>query len=197
MRTHSAEELDAYNEKVEALICEITAAFDGVSREGGLSLHAAAGLDDYEYSPEEQAANRAKDTETRWQEVPDEWIARMGLGDVALSYFDPNGFHYYIPAYLIWMLKSWRDGGIENNTEDSIIYSLMAQHDGSISEKDLARFSMLNGEQSKAVAHFLEFLVQPRTDVHDETSDGFQEIIDAIFCPPIQKAINSYWGQFL
>ena len=90
----------SFNKKADALIAEITAAFDGVSREDGISLHEAAGIDDYEYSPEERGANRAKDTDTKWQEVPGEWIEKMGLGDVALNYFDPKGFRYYIPP--IW-----------------------------------------------------------------------------------------------
>lgn len=176
----------SFNAKIEALIAEITTAFDGVSREDGISLHEAAGLDDYEYSSEERAANRAKDTDAKWQEVPNEWIAQMGLGDVALNYFDPKGFRYYIPAYMIWMLKSWRDGGVANNTEHSIVFDLLARHDGSISEKDLARFSIFHAQQSKAIAHFLEFIAVQNP-----------ESIYGGFSRNARKAIDAYWCQFL
>jgi hypothetical protein len=168
------------SQKIEAVIAEITAAFDCVSRGDAVTLHEASEWDDnYAHGRWIEIA-RAKDTDTKWQDVPDEWMAEMGLGDVALSYLDPEGFRYYLPAYMIWMLKSWRDGGVENNTEDAIIYHLSVNNQP-------ARFSILNISQSKAVARFMEFLAE-------QPEDEYGLLLQA---SDAQKALKYYWGQFL
>ncbi len=180
----------SFKAKAEALIAEITAAFDGVSREDGISLHEAAGLDNYEYSPEERAVNRAKDTDAKWQDVPDGWIAQMGLGDVALNYFDPNGFRYYIPVYMIWMLKvraGWSDGS-QTMTEDSIESTFI----GYKNERQKARFALFTVKQSKAIAHFLKFWADDTEQFMAEHNFDYDPESD-----PINQALGYYWGQFL
>jgi hypothetical protein len=53
------------------LIDEITTAFDGVTRDDGVTLHQAIALDHYGgHDPEKMAEARAKDLETRWQDIP-------------------------------------------------------------------------------------------------------------------------------
>ncbi len=95
-------ESSPYEQKKIALIEEITAAFDGVSREDGVTLHEATVLDDYG-SLEERAEARKQDTEDNWQDVPEEDIR---FTDAVLSFLDPKGFHYYIPAYVVWYLRN-------------------------------------------------------------------------------------------
>jgi hypothetical protein len=56
------------------LIEEITAAFDSVTRDDGVTLRQATVLDN-SGSPKEEATARARATETRWQDVPEEDIA--------------------------------------------------------------------------------------------------------------------------
>ena len=78
----------SYEQRKTALIEEITAAFDGVSREQGVTLHEATVIDDYG-SLEERALARTQDTEDKWQNVPDEDIR---FTDAVLSFLDPKGF---------------------------------------------------------------------------------------------------------
>jgi hypothetical protein len=155
--------MESLEERKRALIAEITAAFDGVAREDGVSLHEAHVIDDYG-SAEERAEARAMDTESCWQDVPDELIAR---GDSVLSFLDPKGFRYYIPAYIVWYLKynvtdldSRSDNCFpfeESNTPDSVLFHLGIRF-GPAKPPDeyaLKRYRLLTTEQSKAVAHFL------------------------------------------
>ena len=58
----------------QGLIDEITSAFQDVRRGNGVTLHEATVIDSYG-SMEERAKARKKDTERRWQDVPDRDIA--------------------------------------------------------------------------------------------------------------------------
>ena len=86
----------------DELIAEIERAFDGVSREDGITLHQAEAMDDY-YKPADRVAfARLKDRESRWQDVPDRDIERYR---VILSYADAKALRYYLPAYMRWTLR--------------------------------------------------------------------------------------------
>ena len=63
----------SYEQRKRALVEEITTAFDGVSRENGVSLSESWVIDNYG-SAEERAKSRKQDTEIKWQDVPDEDI---------------------------------------------------------------------------------------------------------------------------
>ncbi len=149
--------MDDYEQKKRELIEEITSAFDGVSREDGVTLHEAMALDDYA-DDEERAQARAQDTEARWQDVPDEDI---GWSDMALYFLDAKGFRYYIPAFLVWFLKHtdrvdspFRDSGIFS----SVLWHLDAKHKG------------FTPEQSRAIARFLAFQAEreKKSNAEDE-----------------------------
>lgn len=73
-----------YEQQKQALIQEITLAFEGVAHEEGMTLHEATVIDDYG-SPEERAQARAKDTEQSWQAVPERDIRST---DAVLSFLD-------------------------------------------------------------------------------------------------------------
>ena len=203
-----------YEAKKAAVINEIIAAFDGVSREDGVTLHEATVVDDYG-GPEERAKARAKDTEERWQDVPQEDIR---ASDAELNFLDPKGFHYYIPAYMVWYLKNRdnEDPDFWSNAFDSIEFALEARGTGKISKHDLSRFKLFSLEQSKANAHFLQFLVE-RTDwemmkeeqsIRDEISKGETSEAEGqarlesrkrmleIYDTP-KQALERYWGRFL
>lgn len=143
------------------LIAEITAAFDGVSREDGITLHEAQAIDDYA-GPEERAETRKLDTETRWQDVPAEDITQ---GYNVLNFLDPKGFRYYIPAFLIWHLTSEED----SNTYDSIDYYL----DRSYKRDESYRLnvSLLTPHQSRAIAHFLVYQAAEHERIQDESDE--------------------------
>lgn len=157
-----------------ALIQTITDAFSNVLREDGVSLHQARVIDDYG-SPEEEAQARLLDTDTHWWEVPDEWIAEFYE---ILNFVDPKGFRYYLPAYMIWVLKHYDT--TESNTVDSTIYSFFTYK----SSKDWKQqyFDLLDEAQSKAACQFLRHVVWLGDDQMDAKI--------------AQEALGQYWGQF-
>ena len=153
----------------QRVIEEITRAFDGVSREDGVTLHEAIALDDYA-TDDEQAAARALDTETRWQDVPNLDIEN---GCFALAFFDAKGFRYYIPAYMIWTLRYYDTSS--SASSDFTLYALSPD-----SEYNLSRFQLLTPLESAAVCAFLHYMA-----ANDEGNEN-----DA------RKALNGYWGRF-
>ena len=76
-------------ERLNELIAEITAAFDGVSRGNGVTLHGAGAIDDRKPFEELQAA-RQLDTERRWQDVSGRDLL---AGDSPLPFFEAEGCH--------------------------------------------------------------------------------------------------------
>jgi len=174
----------SYEQRKLALIDEITAAFDGVARGDGVSISEARVIDD-NGSDSERAAARKRDTETRWQDVPDENIFR---GDSHLTFMDEVGFHYYIPAYVVWFLRNMDDEGpqspaFNSNTFDSLIFALGADRSGALEEFYLSKYQLFTLEQSKAIAHFLHFL-QFEEEIEDLPENG------------AYRALERYWGKF-
>jgi hypothetical protein len=134
------------------LIVEITAAFDGVAREDGVSLREGIVMDDY--GPEEQrAAARLLDTDTRWQDVSDDDMQRY---EVSLSFFDAKGFRYYLPAYMLRDLRLNIDA--EHGISSDTLYSLSLAADTRLRNFQLERFSLLTPPQGQAVCRFLRFV---------------------------------------
>src|SRR5687768_7277152 len=82
----------------------IESAFAGVSRNAGITLHEATVIDNYG-TDEERAHARLLDNESRWEEVPS---AAIEKNYTALSFLDPEGFRYYLPAYMRWALYNYK-----------------------------------------------------------------------------------------
>lgn len=204
-----------YEEWKLALIEEITAAFDGVRRENGVSLSEAQVVDDYG-SEEERAEARKQDTEKRWQDVPEKDIA---YGHISLAYFDEIGFRYYIPAYIIWSLRNMNNRdrnspSYGSMTHGTIIYSLGGFGIRDLDEYDRSRFKGLTSDQSRAIAHFLKFkeeyleafFLKEDQETRDEmANEGYtpeeieSQLIEdnKIRKNAARRALDQYWGQFL
>lgn len=145
-----------FESRRSALAAEITAAFDGVAREGGTTLHEAEARDDRR-TEEEQRAARRLDTERRWQDVPDEDIRACGS---ALSFLDAKGFRYYIPAFMLYGLRHWDDD--MNGVVNSCLFHLLHEYPKSLRQSEpasIARGYDFSDAQCKAVAAFLRFVV--------------------------------------
>ena len=145
-----------FEDRRSALIAEITAAFDGVSREGGTTLHEADARDDFKSSEEQRAARRL-DLEQQWQDVPDKDIFACCS---ALSFLDAKGFRYYIPAFMICSLKHWGDEAsvILNSCE----YHLLHDYPKSLRKSEPAPIAskyQFTDAQSRAVARILRFIL--------------------------------------
>ena len=138
-----------YETRKRELIALITAAFSGVERGNGVTLHEAWVIDVYG-SKEERVKARKRDTETRWQDVPHQHIS---AGGNALYFFDPEGFHYYLPAFLVWYVEHINSGS--SNTFFIVDGFLEGRATDTYYQE---RFATLTGEQSNAVAQYLVFV---------------------------------------
>ncbi|MEO1394917.1 MAG: DUF6714 family protein [Cyanobacteria bacterium J06634_5] len=197
-------EKSSYQQRKLALIREIVDAFEGVARGNGVTLHEALVIDDYG-GPDARAKARTKDTEPCWQAVPEEDIR---CKQAVLSFLYDEGFHYYIPAYLVWYVQNIDSEGpeYESNTFDSVIFHLTGLGDERLS----GRFKRFTTEQCRAIAHFLLFEAErqevPEIEwMRESLAKGglSPEEIEPIlrshdFCDTdIRKALDQYWQQFL
>lgn len=142
--------------RLSELIAEIEAAFDGVARDDGTTLHEAIAIDDWK-SLEEQLAARGLDTELRWQEVPQKDILECAS---ALSFLDAKGFRYYLPAFMVCGLRGWET--ITIGILDSCEYHLLHEPQTSLRKSEpssiAAKYSFTDA-QCKVIADFLRFQV--------------------------------------
>ncbi|WP_076344050.1 DUF6714 family protein [Paludisphaera borealis] len=114
------------------------------------------------------ACGKRKDPEVHWSEVPG-WKIESGFS--TLSFFDVEGWRFYLPAFLCWSLENWRSS--DSITPDRVIWSL------ELSDAfEPERSKSLNHAPSGAVLDFLSFF------------DSYSGEPDAA------KAIQSYWHQF-
>ncbi|MBX7104707.1 MAG: hypothetical protein K1X57_11540 [Gemmataceae bacterium] len=157
----------------KSLIADIEVAFADVKREDGVTIHEAEIIDRYG-SDEEQQEARKLDTETRWQDVPDD-VMDWHSG---FCFLDLKGFRYYLPAYMTWILKNLYTR--KYNSGDSLIYSLVRIGDrheewhcwANVPEAyrnpDCAcRFT---ATQRDVVRRFLEYIVLYEPDSSDENA---------------------------
>ena len=200
----------SYQDRKLSLIREITTAFEGVAREDGVTLHEAMVIDDYG-SAEERAEARRKDIERKWQDVPADDICSS---DAVLSFLDSKGFHYYIPAYVVWYLENVdreNSSCLSSNTFDSVIFHLTYQlRDESVDKSARAeRFEFFTDEQRRAIARFLEFEAEREEKLERRYMraslyrGGLEKVeVDKILQEyeiedsGIRQAIRNYWGQF-
>ena len=161
-----------------ALVAEITAAFDGVPLGGGVTLHQARSMDDYEYEWAQLAA-RSRDAEARWQDVAEDKLRE--LHDVH-PFLDPEGFRFYIPAFMIWVLRHLDDETDEHRGLNcSTIYSFKTGQPSDPWHSDQReRFALLNPQQSRSVCGFLRHLAR-----YDPSSREDAE-----------SFLAAYWGRF-
>jgi hypothetical protein len=160
------------------LITEIRAAFDGVSREGGVSLHQCPVLDDHG-TAEELAAAARLDTDRDWSEVPDEWIQDRSIG--GLAFLDAVGWKYYLPAFMICSIRGWRDDASEVVTW--VISNLNSFTPHAMHGDTRKQLASLDGAQRRAVAHFVRFVAELPPKVCWEA-------------PNARLAYESFWKRF-
>lgn len=205
-----------YEQRKAALIDEITAAFDGVSREGGVSLHEAIAIE-ANGSDDERASARAHDVDTKWQDVPDEHVE---LGYELLHFLDAVGFRYYIPAYLVWYLRNLdnEDPDFWSSTFDAVEFHLLMGR--GVSNDHRTAIAAFTVPQSRAVAKFLVLLAEchdiataqgswfkRRALLHGgmtwdeiraaEQSDAQLPVTRSFGVNEAALALDKYWGQFL
>jgi hypothetical protein len=159
--------------RIAELIAEITAAFDGVAREDGTTLHEAIAIDDRN-SPEEQLAARRLDTERRWQEVPAEFI----LASCSVPHFlDEKGFRYYLPAIIVYGLKHWDT--LTSSILETCEYCLLHESQKSLRKSEPASIAAkydFTDAQCRAIAHFLRFHVGDDDELTSQSATKLQAV---------------------
>ena len=173
---------EASREEVLALIHE---AFREVSRGGGVSLHEADAIDGYADQAGRLAA-RQKDTDNHWWEIRPEVL---GSGELqsATSFFDPIGYRYHLPAYLV----GWLDGTADSSGSvayNAILWGLAKMNPGgpTLDKIGIApeRLAILDPAQRHAVARFLEHLARfhpwkvERADAQKALDRGWSDLLD-------------------
>jgi hypothetical protein len=161
---------------VQVIVGEIHRAFSDVSRADGVTLHEALVIDDYG-SDAERTAARELDTDCRWQDVPDRLIEE---NDSVLSFMDPTGFRYYLPAYMVWSLRNYERSNTFSHNHP--ICSLALSESGSMRQWALERFAVFNDVQARAICKFLRFMASR------------DELI--VTADVALKALDAYWGRF-
>lgn len=143
------------------LIAEINAAFDGVCREDGITLHEALAIDDRK-SLEEIKVARQFDTDQQWQKVKNEDLLAC---ESALSFLDAKGFRYYLPAFMLQSLKDWLPDS--SGILDSCVFHLLHEPKKSLRKSEpsqiAAKYSF-TAAQIEAIAKFLRFTVGEDTE---------------------------------
>lgn len=152
----------------ETLIAEIAAAFEAVERGNGVSIHETREID-YHSSRARRLAARARDNERSWQEVPPE---ALSSNDKYLAFLDAEGMRYYLPALMIWHLKS-----DEQIRGEELLYALCTFSPATAVDR---QFRLLNERQSRAVLAFLRHVGQSGCE--------YQELVE--------NACEIYWGRF-
>ncbi len=145
-----------------AVIEKIRASFANVRLEDGVGLWEAQGLDDYE---DEWVCKqyREKDEKEDWTKIPPDVLSRCHS---SLSFFDPKGMRFHLPAFLVGELN----GSVSMGTEFHLI---------DLDDFKIQKLSLLSSDQRSAVEACLwEFLRDPDFSYHTES---------------ISSALESYW----
>lgn len=154
--------------EIDRLVALIRKAFDGTQLDDGTTIH-ESDLEGCYLREQDRLDARAKDTETDWGTVPD-WKIE-GFPSV-LSFFDVNGWRFYIPAYMIWALRNWRTTNL--TMADSVIWTL----DPTMPDFDLPRYTSLSAPQSHAIYRFIKFFCDYSGDEES------------------RHAMETYWHEF-
>jgi hypothetical protein len=138
IKVNSEDESYAGREPLKLLIFF---AFDGISREGGVSWADARYLDNGD------RADPFHDKDKSWQELVADPQWDLSDGNGGFGFLDPIGFRYYLPAAMIRALNEESDW-IEN-------YLSLVPH--ASNELRLHQWSLLSPEQRRCVGAYLRF----------------------------------------
>lgn len=156
----------------------IRSAFHGVTLDGGVSLRQAEVMDRYGEgvtAAEFNALPQGEITED-WTRLTPEVLDACGV----IAHLDARGFCYYIPAFMLRLMALYEPSSMR---VIGTLISLYPKKD-ELWDHHMAKYSLLSGEQSTAIAHFLQSLP------HLVELDADDEKI-------VQRAIRNYWHQFL
>jgi hypothetical protein len=138
----------------------IRTAFADERLGSGVGLWEAQAIDDYA-DEQTQTKYRKRDEKTNWQLIP---VDDLNTCCSSLSFFDPEGMRFCLPAFLIADL----DGTYIND----VVFTL--------TQTGYEQFALLNDQQIAAVRNYLRFLESEPDYEFDRAH--------------IQKALQEYWA---
>ena len=161
----------------------INRAFVGTKRDEECTLHQAQLADQSmsrDITDEERRAARDRDSQLDWREVPGVYLDEC---DAALSQLSPQGWHFYLPAYLRRALELLEADLLSSWLPGSVIFHLtFAPASKGLDWYRLERFKQLSAEQERAVGAFLEFVVT-------NAGNG-----DPSYAKDAARALKRYWS---
>lgn len=159
----------------DALLAEIELAFEGVTREGGVSWSETEVLDNCG-TPAECAAARALDKDMSWKVVAlnPGWEKDPVVG--SWSFLDPIGFRYYLPAAMVYSVK------VDENQD--FLYHLNPGDD-SLTQHRIQKWSLLTHRQRLCVKRYLEYM---------GVYGAFQRAEKSVDRKYV-SALRDYWGK--
>jgi hypothetical protein len=155
---------------------EIRTAFAGVMLGDGTSLRQAAVIDNYGEGVSDEQFRQLPQTEVTddWAKVPWEELESDNV-----AHLDAKGWRYYIPAFMLSVLKEYNAGSMRVIGTLSSLYP--REH---LATYHLPRYDLLTYEQKRAIANYLQALPSiVALDTEDLTV--------------VQRALDRYWRQFL
>ncbi len=133
----------------EALLKEISDAFDGVPVPEDRTLYQAEACDNYE------DIDQSKDHKGKWQDLPDKHILDCQYS--ALNFLDKYGMQYYLPAIMSFVVRNIDNEALVNDLPESVYFTLDIYEQTSINNYQIKRFSLFDKKQKKACYNFLLF----------------------------------------
>ena len=147
----------------QAVIDAVEKAFAGVTLGKGIGLYQGHAIDGH--MPEEHCLKmRERDEKDDWHAIAPE---ELECHSSSLSFFDPLGMRFHLPAYLIGTLQH------------EISSDVMAFQLTHLTDYSRNQFSLLNPEQRAAVRTFLQWAL---------TEEDYLLDIELV-----NEALNDYW----
>lgn len=165
-------EMMSQSAEVVSLVASILDAFRDVPR--GLSIHQAAIA---KWADSEALAQRSQlDHDHHWWDIPG---GDIEAGGKALYVDDADSWRYFVPAFMTWTLKNFRDN--DSFVCDQTIYTFLpTTYDHAYTRAK--RFENLTRFQCEVVCRFLRYMAS-EGEPHCDSRAAAQ-------------AVETYWGQF-
>lgn len=156
----------------EQLIEEIETAFKDVELKDGIGIYEADEID-MGSSPKiiQKGNNKDRMWWKSWKDIEDKYVASYSS---VMDFMDSQGIKWALPAYMIYSINYYKEGSF---SVDTTIYTLER---GALGHDKLDLFTP---EQKKAIAHFLQYMVE----VGDEWVDAGSA----------KTALEKEWARYL
>jgi hypothetical protein len=143
-------------DRIEEALQRISEAFDDAPRPSNAELLHEDCYDDMDIVSFYDIAH--------WREVPDDVVEREYA---ALSFFSPEGFRHFLPAFLSWVL---RHPSSPAAVVDSTIWALTPSVNApNLQPFALSKFTRLDGPQRAAIVWFLDAMSD-----HPQAEEGLR-----------------------